>query len=109
MSKSSIIIEDVAMDELELIVPGEILLEEFMRPLGISQNRLAREVDVPVSRIAGVVKGDRVITADTALRFARFFGTSAEMWLKLQSDHDLRVARRSSAAQINARVRTLAA
>ncbi|MGL4437873.1 MAG: HigA family addiction module antitoxin [Bosea sp. (in: a-proteobacteria)] len=97
------------MNELDLILPGEILLEDFLKPLGISQNRLARDIDVPVSRVAGIIKGDRAITADTALRFARFFGTSAEMWLRLQLDHELRLARRLSAAKIDASVRTLAA
>ena len=95
--------------ELEIIHPGEILAEDFMGPLGVSQNRLARDMDVPVSRVAGIVKGDRSITADTALRLARFFGTSAEMWLGLQSEYDLRVARRTSGRMIEARVRRLAA
>lgn len=91
------------------IPPGEILLEEFMKPLGVSQNRLARDIDAPVSRIAGIVKGERAITADTALRLARFFGTSAEMWLSLQADYDLRVARRAKGGEIEKRVRQLAA
>lgn len=91
------------------IPPGEILLEEFMKPLGISQNRLARDIDAPVSRIAGIVKGERAITADTALRLGRFFCTSAEMWLGLQADYDLRVARRTKGREIESRVRQLAA
>ena len=91
------------------IPPGEILLEEFMKPLGISQNRLARDIDAPVSRIAGIVKGERAITADTALRLARFFGTSAEMWLGLQAGYDLRIARRAKGSEIEKRVRQLAA
>nr|WP_310158679.1 HigA family addiction module antitoxin [Bosea sp. BE125] len=91
------------------IPPGEVLLEEFMRPLGVSQNRLARDIDVPVSRIAGIVKGERAITADTALRLAQFFGTSPEMWMALQSDYDLRVARLVSGRVIEKRVRPLAA
>ena len=95
--------------ELEIIHPGEILAAEFMAPLGVSQNRLARDMDVPVSRIAGIVKGERSVTADTALRLARFFGTSAELWLGLQSEYDLRVARRTSGRMIEARVRRLAA
>jgi addiction module HigA family antidote len=94
---------------LPLIPPGEILLEEFMKPLGVSQNRLARDIDAPVSRIAGIVKGERAITADTALRLARFFGTSAEMWLGLQASYDLRVARRAKGSEIEKRVRQLAA
>jgi addiction module HigA family antidote len=91
------------------IPPGEVLLEEFMRPLGVSQNRLARDIDAPVSRIAGIVKGERTITADTALRLAQFFGTSPEMWMALQSDYDLRVARLASGRMIEKRVRPLAA
>ncbi len=91
------------------IPPGEVLLEEFMRPLGVSQNRLARDIDAPVSRIAGIVKGERAITADTALRLAQFFGTSPEMWMALQSNYDLRVARLASGRVIEKRVRPLAA
>jgi addiction module HigA family antidote len=103
-------IDEVSEDQLlDLIPPGEILLEEFMKPLGVSQNRLARDIDAPVSRIAGIVKGDRAITADSALRLARFFGTSAEMWMNLQADYDLRVARRAQGKEIEKRVRQLAA
>jgi addiction module HigA family antidote len=87
------------------IPPGEILLEEFMKPLGISQNRLARDIDVPVSRVAGIVKGTRTITADTALRLGAYLGTSAEMWLRLQTGYDLRVASRAVGAKIAARVK----
>lgn len=100
---------DAAGPLLAPIPPGEILLEEFMKPSGISQNRLARDIDAPVSRIAGIIKGERAITADTALRLARFFGTSAEMWLSLQADYDLRVARRAKGGEIEKRVRQLAA
>ncbi|MCB1381771.1 MAG: HigA family addiction module antidote protein [Notoacmeibacter sp.] len=71
------------------ITPGNVLLEEFMLPLGLSQNELARRIDVPVSRIAGIVHGHRAITADTASRLGRLFGTSAQFWLNLQSWHDL--------------------
>ena len=89
----------------EPIPPGEILLAEFLQPLNVSQNRLARDIDVPVSRIAAIVKGNRAITADTALRLAKFFGTSPEMWLRLQSTYDLRVAQRTTWPQVRARVR----
>ena len=106
-SKSSTTTEVAHM--LEPIHPGEVLAEEFMAPLGVSQNRLARDIDVPVSRIAGIVKGGRSITADTALRLARFFGTSAELWTNMQSDYDLRVARRVAGPEIDKRVRVLAA
>lgn len=111
MSKSSTTIDpQVASEEtLAPIPPGEVLLEEFMKPLGVSQNRLARDIDAPVSRIAGIVKGERAITADTALRFAQFFGTSPELWMTLQSDYDLRVARLASGREIEKRVRPLAA
>lgn len=96
-------------ETLDPIHPGEILLEDFLKPLDVSQDRLARDIDVPVSRVAGIVRGERAITADTALRLARFFGTSAEMWLGLQSDYDLRMARRAAGPEIQARVRPLAA
>ncbi len=91
---------------LEPISPGEILLEEFLRPLGISQNELAREIDVPVSRVAGIIKGNRAITADTALRLGQYFGTSAEMWLNLQSQYDLRLAQRTTWPEIKSRIKT---
>jgi len=89
---------------LEPIHPGEILLEEFLKPLGISINRLARELGVPPGRIGDIVNGKRSITADTALRLGRFFGVSAEIWLNLQADYDLRVAQRKSGAEIERRV-----
>ena len=88
------------------IPPGEILLEEFLEPLQISQNPLARDIDVPVSRIAAIIKGNRAITADTALRLGRYFGTSAEMWMDLQSRYDLRVAQRTGWPKIKTRIRT---
>ena len=91
--------------QLGPIPPGEILLEEFLTPLAISQNRMARDIDVPVSRIAGIVKGERAITADTALRLAAYFGTSAEMWLRLQSSFDLRVASQTNGAAIQKQVK----
>lgn len=95
--------------ELELIPPGEILLEEFMMPLGISQNKLARDIDVPTGRINEIIKGKRTITADTALRLAKFFGTTPELWLNLQTDYDLRKARREIWPKIEARVHALKA
>jgi addiction module HigA family antidote len=87
------------------IPPGEILLTEFLQPMGISQNQLARDVDVPVSRVAGIIKGSRAITADTALRLGKYFGTSAELWLRLQSQYDLRVAQRTTWPKIKGRIR----
>ncbi|GIV04309.1 MAG: transcriptional regulator [Fimbriimonadales bacterium] len=79
-------------DRIPNIHPGEILLEEFMEPMGISQNRLARDLGVPPNRIHAIVKGKRSITADTALRLARYFGTSPEFWLGLQMEYDLEEA-----------------
>ena len=71
--------------------PGEILLEEFLKPLGISQYRLAKDVNVPARRINEIVHGKRSISADTALRLSRYFGTSDRFWINLQSRHDLEV------------------
>ena len=72
--------------------PGEVLLEEFMRPMGISQNQLARDLKVPPRRINEIVNRKRGITADTALRLSRYFGTSAQFWIGLQADHELDLA-----------------
>jgi addiction module HigA family antidote len=97
----------MATKRLEPIHPGEILEEEFMRPLGLSGNALARRIDVPVTRISEIVRGKRGITADTALRLGRLFGTSSELWLGLQAEYDLRVARRDFASAIENRVAPL--
>ena len=80
---------------LEPIHPGEILFEEFMKPMSISINRLARDIAVPPGRISAIVNGKRSITADTALRLSKYFGVSSELWLGLQADFDLRVAKRT--------------
>jgi addiction module HigA family antidote len=96
-------------NQLDPIPPGEILLEEFMKPLGISINRLARDIDVPPNRISAIVHGRRSITADTALRLGKYFGVSAEIWLDLQSDYDIRVLRRTAWPRIERRIRTVAA
>jgi addiction module HigA family antidote len=90
--------------QLEPIHPGEILEEEFMRPLGLSANRLARRIEVPVTRISEIVRGKRGITADTALRLARLLGTSSDLWLGLQAEYDLRVARRDLSAAALSRI-----
>lgn len=82
------------MKTLPNIHPGEILSEEFMAPMGISQNRLARAMRVSARRINEIVHGKRAITADTALRLARVFGTSREFWMGLQADYDLEEAGR---------------
>ena len=94
---------------LEPIHPGEILREEFLKPMGISINRLARDIVVPPGRISEIVNGKRGITADTALRLARFFGTSPEVWLGLQSEYDLRVAKQTIGKEIEQRVHPFAA
>jgi addiction module HigA family antidote len=89
---------------LDPIHPGEILFEEFMRPMDISINRLARELDVPPNRVSEIVNGKRGITADTALRLGKFFNVSPETWLGLQAEYDLRMARRISGPGIEKRV-----
>ena len=91
--------------KLDPIHPGEILLEEFMKPMGISTNRLARELSVPAGRISAITNGKRSISADTALRLGRYFGVSAETWTGLQADFELRLARRSAGAEIEESVR----
>jgi addiction module HigA family antidote len=88
--------------------PGEILLEEFLKPLGVSQNALARAIGVPPRRINEIVLGKRSISADTALRLARALGTSEQFWMGLQADYDLEEARHAAADSIR-NVRPLAA
>ena len=83
------------MKKLEPITPGEILLEEFLKPMGLSQYRLAKEIDVPAQRISEIVSGKRSITADTDLRLCRFFGLSNGYWLRAQAAHDTEVAERT--------------
>ncbi len=94
---------------LESIPPGEILLEEFMKPLHLSISRLARDIGVPPNRISSIIRGKRAITADTALRLGKYFGVSPEIWLDLQSDYDLRVMRNTKWSRIEPRIRTVAA
>ncbi len=79
-------------NQMRAIHPGEILLEEYLVPLGMSANALATAIKVPANRVSGVVAGKRAITADTALRLARYFGTSPEFWLNLQQAYELRIA-----------------
>ena len=90
---------------LDLIHPGEILSDDFLKPLGISINKLARDIGVAPGRISAIVNGKRAITADdTALRLARYFGVSSELWLALQADYDLRVAQRPVGPEIEKQV-----
>ena len=89
----------------EPIPPGEILLEDFMRPLGISINALARGIDVPPNRVSAVVNGKRSITADAALRLGKYFNVSPEIWIGLQADYDLRVVQSTSWPEIEGRIR----
>lgn len=94
---------------LDLISPGEILLEEFMKPLNISQNKLSRDINVPVGRINDIVHGRRSITANTALRLGKFFDTTPDFWLGLQLDYDLRRAKRDFWPDEEKKVRTIEA
>lgn len=94
----------MSQELLEPIPPGEILLEDFMKPLGISINGLARDIAVPPNRISEIVNGKRAITADTALRLGKYFSVSPEIWLDLQSDYELRQAQRAFWPEIDAQV-----
>ena len=94
---------------LEPIPPGEILYGEFMRPHKISQNRLARDIDVSPARVNDIVHGRSSITATIALRLAKYFRTTPELWLNLQADYDLRLARAKDWPKVEPRVRVLAA
>lgn len=95
--------------KLAPVHPGEVLQEEFLIPLGLSQNRLALDIRVPARRINEIVQGKRRITPDTALRLARYFDMSAQFWLGLQMDYDLDVAQDELAAKIEQDVRVYAA
>ena len=77
------------MTKLKNIHPGEVLLEEFLLPLNITAYRLAKDIEIPQTRISEIIKGNRRITADTALRFSRYFGNSAKFWLGMQADFDI--------------------
>jgi antitoxin HigA-1 len=94
---------------LDNVHPGEVLLEEFLIPMGISQNGLARDLGVPPRRINEIVHGQRAVTADTALRLARYFGTSEGFWMGLQADYDLEEARKRLGEQLERVVRPRAA
>ena len=97
------------MKKLPNIHPGEVLLEEFLGPMGISQNRLARDIGVSPRRINEIVHGNRAVSADTALRLARYFGSSEAFWMGLQADYDLEEARERLGDRLNREVRPRAA
>lgn len=92
---------------LSPIHPGEILFEDFMKPLGLTQYRLAHDIGVTPIRISQIVHGQRSVTVDTAMRFARYFGTSAAVWLRLQVRYDLEVAEGQFSERINREVKVL--
>ena len=87
------------------IHPGETLLEDFMKPLGLSANRLALELHVPVTRVNDIVRGRRAVTADTALRLARYFDISPQFWMNLQANYDLEMANENAGDEIRDRVK----
>ncbi|MCC7212165.1 MAG: HigA family addiction module antidote protein [Candidatus Brocadia sp.] len=101
--------ERIPMGRLPPIHPGEILLEDFMKPLELSSYRVAKDIGVPALRISQIVRGQRSITADTAMRLARYFGTSAGIWLRLQARYDLEIAEAKMAKRINREVKVLQA
>jgi addiction module HigA family antidote len=94
---------------LENITPGEILEEDFLKPMGLSQYRLAKDIGVPPRRINEIVKGERAITADTALRLGRCFKMSAQFWLNLQSHYDLEIMENRLGRRLEREVKVLAA
>ena len=94
--------------KLPPIHPGEILLEEFLRPLGLSQYRLAKDVSVPARRINEIVRGTRAVSADTALRLARYFATSERFWLNLQARYDLEIEKDRLGKRLEREVHVLA-
>ena len=95
-------------EKLHPVHPGEVLLEEFLKPMGLSQNRLSLEIGVHARRINEIVLGKRRITADTALRLARYFGTSPQFWMGLQNDYDLDVAADALGNRLEVEVRPMA-
>jgi antitoxin HigA-1 len=109
MSRSSITTKGIASPRRVTTHPGKVLSEEFLNPLGTSVNALAMALRVPATRIGAIVKGERSVTADTALRLARFFGTSPEFWMNLQAMHDLTKVRLESGEAIERDVRPRAA
>ena len=88
------------MTKMKPLHPGEVLLEEFLKPMSITPYRLAKDIGVPTNRITGIVNGERSLSADTALRLSQYFGTSAKVWVGLQADHDLSIAAANSNSAI---------
>jgi addiction module antidote protein, HigA family len=103
----TIIREKGKVKKLPPVHPGEVLLEDFMKPLGLSQYRVAKDIGVSPIRISQIIHGKRAITADTAMRLSRYFGTSAEVWLRLQARYDLEVAQEQIGERIKQEVRVL--
>jgi addiction module HigA family antidote len=89
------------MAKLKNIHPGEVLFEEFLNPFGISAYKLAKDIGIPQTRVSEILKGNRRITADTALRLSKYFGNSAKFWLGLQDDYDLEEERNAKSNQID--------
>jgi addiction module HigA family antidote len=100
---------DTRRGQMKPLHPGTILKEEFLDPMGVSAYRLAKDINVPVNRVAAIVGGKRATTADTALRFARYFGTDAQSWINLQARYDLDTARRAAGKRIDREVKPHAA
>jgi antitoxin HigA-1 len=100
---------DARRASMKPLHPGVILKQEFLDPLGVSAYRLAKDISVPINRVAAIAAGRRAITADTALRFARYFGTDAQSWINLQARYDLAVARRAAGKRIDREVKPRAA
>ncbi len=94
----------MAIDKMPPVHPGEILLEEFMKPMGLTQYRLAKAMHVYPRKINEILQGKRSVTADTALRLSRFFGTTAEVWMNLQAHYDLELARDEVEQQVEREV-----
>jgi len=87
------------------VTPGDVLLEEFLKPMGITQNRLAKDICVPANRISQIIHGKREITADTALRLGKYFGIEPEFWLNLQARYNMKMAKKKSGRKIEKEVK----
>ncbi|MDG2169536.1 MAG: HigA family addiction module antitoxin [Opitutales bacterium] len=97
-----------AINRLECVTPGEILSEEFIKPMDLTQTQVSRDARIPASRLTEIIKGRRSITAETALRLSAYFGTTPGFWLGLQTAHDLEVAQRAYGQKIKSEVNRLA-